>query len=139
MSVSDATKAKIRKQAQYCCEYCKSPEEFLGIHLEIDHVVPLSKDGSDLENNLCAACRNCNGSKLDAETGIDPETEVETRFFNPRIDSWATHFMWSQDFSTIIGITPTGRATVNRLQVNRPIIVKARNRWRKAGWEPLIK
>jgi hypothetical protein len=39
--------------------------------------------------------------------------------FNPRIDKWSEHFQWSEDDLHIIGITPIGRATVNRLKMNR--------------------
>jgi len=38
--------------------------------------------------------------------------------FNPRINNWSEHFEWSNDDLYVIGITPMGRATVNRLKVN---------------------
>jgi len=40
-------------------------------------------------------------------------TGEKTRFYNPRKDDWKDHFVWNEDKSIIIGITPIGRATVN--------------------------
>jgi hypothetical protein len=38
--------------------------------------------------------------------------------FNPRVDGWNDHFAW--DDAAIVGLTPTGRATVQLLQMNAP-------------------
>jgi hypothetical protein len=46
--------------------------------------------------------------------------------FNPRIDNWATHFTWSNDFSKMEGTTPVGRATVETLELNRKGLVNLR-------------
>jgi hypothetical protein len=39
--------------------------------------------------------------------------------FNPRRQAWTAHFDWSEDLLEIIGLTPTGRATVAKLRLNR--------------------
>jgi hypothetical protein len=39
--------------------------------------------------------------------------------YHPRRDRWDTHFVWSDDFLLIVGLTPTGRATVATLFLNR--------------------
>ena len=44
----------------------------------------------------------------------------------PRLDSWRDHFRWNEDFSFIIGISPKGRATVEKLQLNREGVVNLR-------------
>jgi hypothetical protein len=46
--------------------------------------------------------------------------------FNPRRQLWKQHFSWSEDFLQIIGRTPTGRATVEALHLNRPELVNLR-------------
>lgn len=77
------------------------------------------------------ACQRCNANRYNFITGVDPETGSITPLFNPREQNWADHFVWSADGLTIIGTTPTGRATCKRLDLNdqrnneRPI-VKAR-------------
>ncbi len=34
--------------------------------------------------------------------------------------------MWNEDFTVVVGITPTGRATVEALHLNRPRLIKLR-------------
>ena len=47
----------------WMCTYCKFgfPKEAL----TVDHIVPQSRGGSDQLENLCIACRLCNGAKGD--------------------------------------------------------------------------
>ena len=45
----------------YTCKYCK----IAGGILEIDHVIPYSKGGSNEIENLVTACRKCNRQKKD--------------------------------------------------------------------------
>ncbi len=46
------------------------------------------------------------------------------------------HFAWSADFSLIIGLTPTGRATVEALQLNREGVVNLRRALYALGEHP---
>jgi hypothetical protein len=46
------------------------------------------------------------------------------------------HFAWSDDLTLIIGLTPTGRATVVRLQLNRSGVVSLRSLLHSAGLHP---
>jgi hypothetical protein len=76
--------------------------------------------------NLALACNGCNGSKWEFVVGFDRLTGATVSLFNPRIEEWKTHFMWSDDFSLIIGQTATGRATVDLLQLNREGLINIR-------------
>ena len=38
-----------------------------GMRLEIDHIVPLSKGGTNSESNLITSCRGCNSSRGDCD------------------------------------------------------------------------
>lgn len=58
--------------------------------------------------------------------------------FNPRTEKWSSHFKFSEDFTTIMGLTASGRATVALLKMNNERVVKARSGWRKLGWNPPI-
>ena len=136
MAIPRKIREEILKQATYSCEYCKSAEEYTASKLELDHIVPESKGGTDDSHNLCACCRNCNSSKLTAQTAIDPETSEQVILFNPREQKWHEHFAWSDNYTQIRGLTACGRATIERLKMNRSITVKARLRWRQAGWLP---
>ena len=46
------------KKDHYSCKYCGST-----VLLECDHVVPFSRGGRSILNNLATACRHCNRSK----------------------------------------------------------------------------
>ena len=107
-----------------------------GVSLSIDHIVPVAAGGSTTRENLWLACRPCNEFKGTHTHAEDPETSEIVPLFNPRTQKWHTHFAWNDDKTRIIGLTPTGRATVTALQLNRSILVKARRRWVMAGWHP---
>ena len=42
----------------------------------------------------------------------------------------------SGNYFRVLGLTPMGRVTVARLQMNRPRMVEARRLWVQAGWHP---
>ena len=44
-------------------------------------------------------------------------TATLVELFNPRQQAWSEHFVW--DGSQLVGKMPTGRATVQQLQINR--------------------
>lgn len=44
----------------YCCQYCGQEDA-----TTVDHIVPISKGGTDEPDNLVAACTRCNYSKND--------------------------------------------------------------------------
>jgi len=60
----------------------------------------------------------CNLSKSSNLSGIDIETGQTVVLFNPRTQIWSEHFAYSD--AEIIGLTPTGRATVAVLNMNEP-------------------
>ena len=96
---------------------------------------------SDEPDNLALACQRCNGYRYNFTTGIDPQTQEIIPLFNPRQQNWSDHFIWTVDGLRITGITPIGRATCNRLDLNderhnEGSIVKARRLWMRGGWHP---
>jgi len=44
----------------YCCAYCGKPA---GMDIELEHVIPRSKDGAHCLANIIPACHSCNTSK----------------------------------------------------------------------------
>lgn len=79
----------------------------------------------------------CNLYKAVAIAAIDPATGNPAPLYHPRRQVWSHHFAWSEDLLTIYGITPTGRATVSRLQLNRPEVMNLREVLREAGFHPV--
>ncbi len=104
--------------------------------LQIDHVYPVAKGGSDHEDNLCLACELCNQNKWTKTHGTDPKTGQQYALFNPRQQSWAEHFAWQSDGVEIIGLTACGRASVLALNLNDRLAVTVRRNWVRAGWHP---
>lgn len=111
------------------CAYCQSPERLLGIPLEADHIIPEAAGGETSLENLCLCCRSCNGYKGTKTNAPDPQTGRRIRLFHPKRQNWSIHFAWSQEGSRIVGLTPTGRATVEALNMNHPLIVNLRHLW----------
>ena len=131
----------VGERAKYFCEYCHSPEFVSTDRFTVDHIVPQSLGGLDELENLALCCRRCNERRYNFTSGIDPETQEEVVLFNPRQQEWSEHFVWSSDGIKILGITSTGRATCNRLDVNderhgNKFIQKSRRLWVEVGWHP---
>lgn len=133
--VSDQLRQQVEERAHGLCEYCQTAQ-IIVVTLEVDHIKPVVDGGQTVLPNLCLTCRGCNGFKQDFQTGIDPDTEQEIELFNPRTQHWDDHFKWSADSLTIVGLTPIGRATINRLRMNRQGIIVSRQLWVEAGWHP---
>lgn len=129
----EAIRKKVYDRANGCCEYCQTCESNIGQTMHVDHIIP---DGKDELNNLCLACWNCNTSKQTATQAIDPKTNTTVALFDPRNDVWGEHFAWSDNYSILNGLTPKGRATIERLKMNRPMMIGVRQRWVKAGYHP---
>ena len=134
--VSEEVRDCVRAAAENRCGYCRSPQHLVFAPLEIDHLQPTSRGGSDDESNLWLACRMCNGFKSDQTEGRDPFTNQQMPLFNPRTQKWADHFRWGADRLHILGETPTGRATVIALQLNNALALTVRSFWVAAGWHP---
>lgn len=128
---------RVRDAAGNRCGYCQSPQHLVMAPLEIEHIIPLAHDGTDIETNLWLACPLCNSHKSDKMSGIDSETGQSHPLFNPRTQQWNEHFRWSEDGIRVIGLTPTGRATVNALHLNdNPYALIVRSNWVVVGWHP---
>jgi hypothetical protein len=126
----------VARRAAHRCEYCRAPEVAFNLSFEVEHVFPVSRGGSDDDTNLALACRACNLHKADATTGPDGTTGATADLFDPRAGRWADHFAFDPDTGTLTGLTPAGRATVVRLDLNHPLQVAARELWVRLGLYP---
>ena len=123
----------VAQRARHRCEYCHAPEAIFNFPFEVEHVVPTALGGSDDLSALALACRSCNLFKSDAIEATDPETEQLCRLFDPRQDLWEEHLRVNQESAEVEGLTPIGRATATRLQMNRPAQLAARLLWLRLG------
>jgi len=135
-NISADIRQQVREAAGDRCGYCLSPQSLVMDMLEIEHIIPRSKGGTDNEMNLWLSCGLCNRYKGTQTTGIDPVSRAAVSLFNPRTQDWSEHFQWSNDGVFIVGRTPIGRATVEALQLNNQIAVEVRRNWVRAGWHP---
>lgn len=102
-----------------CCEYCRAQETYAPDPFSVEHIIPTTKGGTNALTNLAYACQGCNGRKYVSTEAIDPGSGDMVPLYHPRRDQWADHFAWNEDCTLIIGLTPIGRATVEKLQLNR--------------------
>jgi hypothetical protein len=93
----------------------------------VDHVRPRRDGGPTTLENLALACVSCSLRKGARSEARDPLTGDAAGVFNPRTQVWEEHFQIAEDF-LILGRTPTGRASVELLRMNRPTAVEIRRR-----------
>ena len=134
--VSRSVAQEVRIRAENRCGYCLARQEYVPWPLEIEHIIPISKGGTDDESNLWLACRSCNLYKSNQVQARDPISGRRVRLFNPRDQVWRRHFRWSEDGVFIVGLTVCGRATVIALNLNNLVAITVRRNWIIAGWHP---
>lgn len=127
---------QVRERARGICEYCKSQEDFATESFSVEHIAPVALGGATKLENLALACQGCNSHKYIKTTAIDPADDQTVSLYHPRQQVWTDHFQWSNDFLEIIGMTPTGRATIVALQLNRQRLINLRRAVYAIGEHP---
>jgi hypothetical protein len=107
------------------CEYCLLPQASQEATFHVDHIQPLARRGTTSADNLALACVTCSLKKGARTHARDPRTTKRVRLFHPRRDRWSTHLRWTATWR-LAGRTPTGRATIQALGMNRPAIIAIR-------------
>lgn len=128
--------ARVAFRAGYRCEYCHAPEAIFNFPFEVEHIWPITQGDTDAEVNLALACRSCNLRKAAHLIGEDTETRKTVRLFHPREDRWEDNFEVENETEAILGLTPRGRATAARLEMNSAAQRTARKQWRRLGFFP---
>lgn len=118
----------VAERAGHRCEYCRAPEAVFNFPFEVEHIVPHGAGGADADWNLALACRACNVCKSNYTQGADPDSLLLVDLFHPRRQIWQDHFR-SDEQGILFGKTPSGRATVARLQMNSASQCAARLHW----------
>jgi hypothetical protein len=131
--LSEIIKERVRQRAKNRCEYCLSRQEYVLGRLQIDHIQPVAKGGTNNEDNLCLACELCNQYKWTQTEGLDPDSGKVVSLFNPRNQKWKEHFTWNVNGAEIIGTTDCGRATIEALRLNNNLAIIVRKNWVEAS------
>ena len=145
--ITVVVRRRVRKAARDRCGYCLNPQRYVRFAhrrlrltvmgaLEIEHIIPRARGGRNDESNLWLSCSLCNRYKGTQTKGRDPVSGAVVALFNPHTQKWFNHFQWSIDGTHIIGLTQTGRATVEALKLNNEVAVEVRRNWVLAGWHP---
>jgi hypothetical protein len=134
--IPKAIRQIVAARANDQCEYCRCLGQFATEDFTIEHIKPQQAGGETTLENLAWSCVGCNSYKHSKLHSVDPETGQKEPLYNPRQQSWTEHFAWSDDFTQVIGKTPSGRATINALRLNRVGIVNLRRLLFMAGLHP---
>lgn len=126
----------VSERADHRCEYCHAPESVFNFPFEVEHIIPVSLEGTSAKENLALACRSCNLRKGSRTSGNAPVSSDEVRFFHPRKDKWCEHFHAICDSGRITGTTTIGEVTIKYLEMNSVAQVKARSLWILLGLFP---
>jgi hypothetical protein len=114
---------QVRHRAQAFCAYCHTAEQWQYVPFTVDHIVPLSHGGLTVLENLALACFHCNRRKAAQMTARDPQSGAVVSPFHPQLHMWNDYFVWSANGLLLVGLTPTGRATIAALALNRERVV----------------
>ncbi len=116
----------VGQRAEGFCEYCLCPESCATQRHSIEHIQPQSLGGLSLADNLALSCQGCNGAKYNKTHALDSLTRQLAPLFHPRQHLWNEQFAWTPDCLRLIGLTPTGRATIEELELNRAGVMRLR-------------
>ncbi len=108
------------------CGYCGVDEVAVGSTLTIDHHRPRSRGGGDDEENLVYACSRCNEHKGSYWHEEDPP---HIPLVHPGRDDLTRHLRGREDGS-LLGLTPEGKFSIEKLCLNRAPLVAHRLRSR---------
>ena len=113
-----AVRQLVRTRAGNRCEYCRLPQSAAEATFHVEHIIAEQHalPGADDPSNLALACSRCNLHKGTNLSSVDTETTAIVPLFHPRHDRWSEHFRLQG--AEIVGVTPTGRATVRLLKMN---------------------
>lgn len=134
--VSAELRTLVVERARDRCEYCLSPARYATQRFSVEHVLPRTRGGQTVLENLALACQGCNNHKYNHTETVDPVSGLIVPLYNPRRDYWSDHFAWSADLLIIVGLTPTGRATVAALLLNRAGVANLRRLLLLVGEHP---
>lgn len=134
--MTETERQTVLERASHRCEYCQSQMRYATQRFSIEHIQPKAKGGTDDLENLALSCQGCNNHKFTRTEARDAVTGLLAPLYHPREHGWLEHFAWSDDFALVIGLTPTGRATVDALQLNRDGVVNLRRALHALGEHP---
>lgn len=114
--VSAELRRLVAARANLLCEYCLLHEDDMELGCQVDHVIAEKHGGLTIPENLCYACTFCNRAKGSDLGSLSARTGQLIRFFNPRTDQWADHFVLHR--AVIDSVSEVGEVTARILEFN---------------------
>lgn len=102
--ISKALRFEVFKRDSFTCQYCgrSAPE----VVLEVDHIVPVSKGGTNDIFNLVTSCKECNRGKsnkvLSDDTTIKKQ-KAELDTLNEKREQMEMMLHWKEELQKVIG------------------------------------
>jgi hypothetical protein len=134
MSIPAGLRREVLRRANGRCEYCRLSQRGQEAAFHVDHVMPTAFKGRTVSGNLALACVSCSLRKGARRNARDPVTGKNVPIYRPRQNVWDEHFVWRGN--RVAGISPSGRATVLLLKMNRALVVAIRKEERVHGRHP---
>ena len=124
MSISGWLRKEVVNRAGHRCEYCRLSQTGQEATFHLDHIHPVTEGGETTLENLALACVSCSLRKGARRRVRDPISKRNVALFHPRLQEWSDHFIWKG--CRVGGLTPTGRATIDLLKMNRILAIEIR-------------
>ena len=101
--IPKSVRFEVFKRDKFTCQYCgaSAPD----VILEIDHIKPVAKGGTNDILNLVTACRECNRGKTDKELSDDSSVKVQKQqldLLQERRDQLAMMLQWKNELQNEI-------------------------------------
>jgi hypothetical protein len=122
------------QRADNRCEYCSISQVGQVATFHIDHIIPVVAGGVTTSENLALACVSCSLRKGARQELEDSQTGEIVTVFNPRQQTWKENFRFVG--VKVVGLTATGRAMVEALDLNRATMLAIRAEEELLGRHP---
>ncbi len=95
MALGKKIRFEVFKRDNFTCGYCgNTPPKVV---LEVDHIKPIAKKGTDDINNLITSCFDCNRGKRDVElTSITPQLKATLEALKEREEQLAEYYKYAK-------------------------------------------
>jgi len=121
--LSDATRFDVLERDGFTCQYCgKSAPEVV---LEVDHITPVARGGTNEIDNLIAACEQCNGGKSARQLTHNP-APIQYRDLYERSREKAAYLAIAWAYAEL-GKIPVSTSLRHGHELARIDVLKARN------------
>lgn len=82
-SIPAELRRQVRDRAAGRCEYCGLSQEGQEATFHVDHIIPVSRDGQTVAENLALACVSCSLRKAARQSAPDPLSNQDVPLYHP--------------------------------------------------------